>query len=178
MTELIKVETYFVKTKVENHNEIKQSLLELIESMGTHSIIEQINDIYNGQKISNTDWHLSSSYNRTYFHLFNNIATTHLLKVKEILQLKENLNIANYWFQQYKKNDFHGYHNHGGCLYSNIYYVDLPEKNLQTTFKILDKEFEINVEEGDILTFPSNYMHCSKSNQFDYTKTIISFNVN
>ena len=172
MTELINVETCFIKTKVENHNEIKQLLLEQIESMGTHSIIEP------NQSISNTDWHLGPHCTRPYSQLFNDIANNHVLKVKEILLLNEKLSIINFWFQQYKKNDFHDYHIHGSCLYTNIYYVDLPENSSKTSFKFLDREFEINVEEGDILTIPSCYMHCSKSNQSNYTKTVISFNIN
>ena len=64
MTEIINVETCFVKTKVENHSEIKQSLLEQIESIGTHNIVE------NNQKISNTDWHLNSNYKRNYIEIF------------------------------------------------------------------------------------------------------------
>ena len=172
MTEIIKVESCFIKTKVENHSEFKQSLLKQIESMGTHSLIEQ------DQSISNTDWHLGPSYERPYQYLFFNIATEHLLKTKEILLLNNNLTIANFWFQQYKKNDYHIYHTHENCLYTNIYYVDLPKNSSKTSFKLLNKEFEIDVKEGDILTVPSCYLHCSKPNQSDYTKTVISFNVN
>ena len=172
MTEIIKTETCFVKTKVENHNEIKQSLLELIESIGTHSII-----IKDSLQISNSDWHLNNSYTRNYFNIFDKIAVEHVNKVKDILLIDYDLIIKNYWFQQYNKYDYHNYHVHGTCLFGNVYYVDLPEKSSKTSFKFLDKEFQIDVEEGDILTFPSSYMHCSKPNQSDYTKTVISFNI-
>ena len=42
---------------------------------------------------------------------------------------------------------------------------------------MLDKEFDIDVQEGDILTFPSSYLHCSKPNKSDFTKTIIGFDI-
>jgi len=61
-------------------------------------------------------------------------------------------------------------------LYSNIYYLDLPEGTSKTTFKFIDKEFEVDVEEGDILTFPGSMLHCSKPNTSEHTKTVIAFN--
>jgi len=174
MFELIKIENYFIKAKINEHDIIKPILLEQIESMGTHSLIEK------EQQISNSDYHLSDYYTRNYFHVFNNtVVAKHLIDLKNILLLgsSSNLIMNHYWFQQYKNNDFHSYHLHGTCFYSSVYYLELPEKSSKTTFKILDKEFDIDVEEGDILTFPSSYLHCSKPNKSDFTKTIIGFDI-
>ena len=172
MTEIINVETCFVKTKVENHSEIKQSLLEQIESIGTHNIVE------NNQKISNTDWHLNSNYKRNYIEIIHPLLQNHLDIVKEKLMLIDNLKIINFWFQQYNFLDYHNWHTHNLCFFSSVYYVELPEKSSKTSFKFLNKEFESDVKEGDILTFPSIYLHCSKTNQSQKTKTVISFNSN
>jgi ectoine hydroxylase-related dioxygenase (phytanoyl-CoA dioxygenase family) len=49
----------------------------------------------------------------------------------------------------------------------------------KTSFKLFDKsEIEIEMNEGEILIFPSYLEHISKSNKSDKIKTIISFNIN
>ena len=94
------------------------------------------------------------------------------------LNVSEELNIFNYWFQQYKKKDFHTWHIHGGCNFSCVYYVDIDDNCSKTTFRLLDgSEFDVAVKEGDVLVFPSYMPHTSKPNKSNKTKTIISFNM-
>ena len=81
------------------------------------------------------------------------------------------------WYQQYKKGDYHGWHRHPNNTFSNVYYVSLPKNSASTSFRYSGKEFEINVKEGQILTFPSYLEHCSKPNPSDQIKTVISFNL-
>ena len=161
------------KSKVENHEEIKAKLLCAIEDVGIHNIITL------REKISNTDWHVSNEIpgfsNKKYIEIAMPLIEQHL----EGLQNKTGLCspvISKVWFQQYGQGDYHGWHVHGRCMFSNIYYVDLDKDAAQTTFRHFGQEFTIGVEEGDILTFPSFMQHCSKHNSSRYMKTVISFN--
>jgi uncharacterized protein YjlB len=90
----------------------------------------------------------------------------------------ERIELHNFWFQQYKKQNFHDWHVHPGANYSNIYYLELPKKNMATKFfnQYNNKYIEIEIKEGDLLTFPACILHCSDSFYEDATKTIISFN--
>ena len=89
-----------------------------------------------------------------------------------------NWKIHNGWFQQYKKNSEHTWHNHNQTNFSNVYYLEMPEKYMQTEFyNILNKKIiTFNLEEGDLLTFPAHMMHRSKKIKNSKRKTIISFN--
>lgn len=164
------------KTHVENHAQIKPSVLAAIAKLGIHSAITEF------ECISNTDWHIKNNIG----HLFEN--KEYLRVVSPILEL-HNKQIAKYtgvvevttnhvWFQQYDKGDFHGWHNHGNCMYSNVYYVELDKACPRTSFRFMDMEFSIDVEEGDILTFPSFLQHCSRPNKQNLRKTVVAFNSN
>jgi hypothetical protein len=149
---------------------MKPLIMSAIASMGTHSMVEST------QSISNTDWYLPATHARLYWpHVLPSIEH----QAKEILaslyDQEETMQVSNYWFQQYKEGDFHGWHIHGACTFSNVYYVDLPDGASKTTFRIKGKEFEVDVKEGQILAFPSYYPHCSKPNTRG-VKTSIAFN--
>ena len=157
---------------VPNHAEVKSAILNGIKSMGTHCVIKE------RQQISNTDWHLSPQLERPYIAYLAPIVEAHLqilLKSSNLFEVEPDLKLANYWFQQYAKNDKHDWHMHEYCIFSNVYYVDLPAGAAKTSFKVGGKEFEVKVSEGQILTFPSCFPHCSKPNKAS-TKTVISFN--
>jgi hypothetical protein len=156
---------------VPNHTEVKQRILNGISSMGVHSLVEE------DQRIANTDWHLSVNYLRPYYEELKNILSAHTQALNLEAKLPEaiSLNLRNYWFQQYAEGDYHGWHIHENSIFSNVYYVNLPTGAAKTSFKVAGKEFEVEVAEGQILTFPSCFLHCSKPNQVG-TKTVISFN--
>ena len=164
----------FVLTKLEEHTSIKELLMQEINKLGTHSLIENFGNV--NQQISNTDWHLGPTIKRNYINIFSPIVNIHCENVVNSLKLPFSIIAGSIWFQQYAPTDFHDWHVHANCLYSNVYYLDLPEGSSKTSFKILDEEFEIDVEEGDILTFPGSVMHCSRPNKSKNTKTVISFN--
>jgi hypothetical protein len=161
----------FYVYKVNNHSQLKPKILLDISSMGVHSLIED------GQKISNSDWHLPRSYSRPYIQHIQELINRHLNKLMQISGIPSNnkLTLKNYWFQQYAEGDYHDWHIHGDCVYSSVYYVDLPQGAARTTFKYAEETFTVDVEEGCILTFPSCFSHCSQPNKAS-TKTIISFN--
>ena len=164
------------KTHVQNHAQLKPAILEAIAKLGIHSAISKL------ERISNTDWHIKNDIspvfeNKEYLNVVKTVLFEHNKQVAEYIGATE-IQTNHIWFQQYEKLDFHGWHSHGNCMYSNVYYVELDKFCPRTSFKFMGTEFSIDVEEGDILTFPSFLSHCSKPNKSDSRKTAIAFNSN
>ena len=157
--------------KVEDHHLIKNDILNSISMMGKYSVATEL------QSISNQDWFLPSDKERPYFPIVRPVIENHTKILGGILNT-DNLKIGNFWFQQYQKGDFHSWHVHSNCMFSNVYYVDLDDQNPKTSFRMFGQEIEVDVEEGTIVTFPSFIQHCSKVNQSNNTKTVISYNSN
>lgn len=153
-------------TKVDNYKEINKELLSLINKIPKTSLNEE------EQNISNTDWTLPRDFKREYLDYFYKIIKPYMFKLADQLNSK-NWKIYNGWFQQYNKLENHKWHVHGGANFTNVYFIELPSNDLGT--EILNNE-KINLEEGDLLTFPACYYHRSPINQTDKRKTIISFN--
>lgn len=152
--------------------EVKPKLLAAIASMGIHGLPE--NETYD-QKIYNTDYYLPRETDRPYWPLLTEFITEHNNKI-----IKDN-EYANwavdvFWFQHYNTGDYHGWHVHGGSAFTNVFYVNLPDKTTRTMFKFGDKEFNFEVSEGDLITFPSYLLHCSKPNTNLLPKVVVSFN--
>jgi hypothetical protein len=162
----------FLKFKVNNHIEIKQNILDAIKKIGIHSLIEEPEE-----HIFNSDWHINSNYRRHYIEFINPILINVIQEIKHKFNYKQDIGIQGVWFQQYNYLDYHDWHHHGLCMFSCVYYVELNKKNSKTTFKLFDNEFEVDVQEGDILIFPSFLLHKSNKNLSDLTKTVISFNI-
>jgi hypothetical protein len=162
-------------SNVSHHQNIKNNFLNSIKDTPRFSIKDS------NLTILNTDYYLVDSfrditYNYSSFIL--PILEEHNNSLTKFLNYYTKIKVGLYWFQQYSSGDFHSWHHHPGSVFSNIYYVDLPEKSVRTKFRFLGEEFEIAVEEGQILTFPSFLEHCSPPNSSDSIKTIISFNSN
>jgi hypothetical protein len=165
--ELINIEVPFFLHTIKNHVEIKDGILSKIASMGVHSL----ND--GGQSISNTDWKLPEDHYRPYFTDIQDLFESVILEIQQELKVPK-IQITNYWFQQYSIGDFHPWHHHANYALSSVYYVNLANGSAKTTFEIAGKEFEIDVKEGQILTFCGFSRHTSKPTKSD--KTIIAFN--
>ena len=61
-------------------------------------------------------------------------------------------------------------------MFSNVYYAKLPNKEIKTSFRLHGEEFNFDVKEGQILTFPSCFQHMSPENTFDESKVVVAFN--
>ena len=155
---------YIFKTKVHNHSEIKQNLLDLINLIPTNPIKNETDNIFH------TDYNLPSSMHREYFKLFASTINNHLQKMVDELQVGK-CEISTYWFQRYGRNGTHHWHTHSCCNYANVYFVECPA-GYSTKFK----HFTEDCEEGDILSFPAFLPHMSQQIQDDSIKTIIGFN--
>ena len=106
----------------------------------------------------------------------------HLFEKEVNLKLK----IDNIWFQKYETKMDHGVHNHGSSTFSSVCFIEY-EKNFHSptifvspfTNNITNEfiTYAPNVEEGDIIFFPSNLLHYAPPNFSNKHRTIISFNL-
>lgn len=156
--------------RVLNHDVLKPKLLAQISDLGSYSIINE------GQRISNTDWHLKPNEEYLYRNTFLPIAINHLSLLSKELSHKNQhkVIIEKCWFQQYNEGDYHDLHLHNGSL-SSVYYLELNDDSPRTTFFINGEEVTIPVSEGQIISLPSYIEHESKPNGKN-RKTVIAYN--
>jgi hypothetical protein len=168
-----KFESFYIVNKISEHKIIKNKLLNFINDIPSNSI-NTINE-----SIKHTDWNLPKSFERKYLNFFLEIINPYMIKMMKFLKTEKYI-IDNIWFQQYTKNDFHNWHVHENSNYTNVYYLELPEKEMKTNILNINtnKIIEIDVEEGDVITFPAHLPHTSNIIKNDKRKTIISFNSN
>ena len=92
----------------------------------------------------------------------------------------------NMWSQKYYAGTEHPIHNHGSTGYSFILYVKFnPQVHKATQFispfdNFLNGDmlcFEPQVEEGDLIAFPSMIKHSSQFQTSDEERMIVSFNM-
>ena len=159
----------FIRT-VKDHIQLKPSILEGISQTGLNYLRTK------NESLFNTDWHLAPEVNRPYLKYIEPVLLDTVKEVNAYFNYPSQLNVQNYWFQQYAIDDFHDWHIHEKTVFSSVYYVDLPNGAAKTTFKLGPTEFEIDVQEGDVLTTPSCFLHCSKPNKVGH-KTVIAFNM-
>jgi len=176
ITNLYDYKDCFSIIKVPNHNDVKNNLLQIISYEQDTSASPQDKE----QSISSTDFFsdYSNSYYKEFF-LENVIKKYYNLAVK-LLGYK-NYEILNMWYQQYEHNDTHGWHTHHGCNYSNVYFLELPSKEVSTEFLNVKNNtiFRVDsIREGDLLSFPGHIIHRSPKNITNDRKSVIVFNSN
>jgi hypothetical protein len=162
-------------TKIKNHIEHKNILLNSIEIFNkvNESQIKNIELNSKTKGIVKSDWNLERGEYLKYFYKY--IAKEQIQLICDYLNL-ENWEINNGWFQQYNNKGEHNWHTHPNTQFTNVYYLELPDKKYKTQIKDLNnKILDFDVNEGDILTFPSYFIHKSKPNGVK-RKTIISYN--
>ena len=172
--ELVKLNTYCAISHIKEHLKIKNKLLELIDSVSQNKLVDE-ND-----KISNTDWHLpKTNERRIYSDLFFETIMPYLNETYEKMFYKE-FHIVNYWFQQYLQNDTHHWHNHGDVAFSNVYFLELPNNEQTEFYDIKTNEIisDLDIKEGDLISFPGIMHHRSKPLLSNERKSIIAFNIN
>jgi hypothetical protein len=174
-----KLDVPFIVSKFKEHNHVKDTILDLISKQPSVEETGKIAGYQNNDRIFKTDWYVNSVDPREYWKFLFPYLDNHMAPVFANLYLKSCI-YTNYWFQQYETLDTHGWHRHDRTFYSNVYYLELPKDGPRTIFKNPFNGEEIihpDVEEGDILTFPSIVEHCSMPNVSSGRKTIISFNI-
>jgi|TARA_Y100000816_G_scaffold290730_1_gene280154 hypothetical protein len=124
--------------------------------------------------ISHTDWEIPRSMRREYVEYFNeNIYQGYRDNLCKENQFKD-FEISNMWFQVYREGDKHETHTHPHAHFTNVFYINLPDKKLTTEIRKINHD----CKEGDIITFPAYYEHGSPINTNKQPKVIISFNIN
>ena len=168
-----KIKTFCLINKIKEHKENKDQLLNLIKKIPTTNLIEN-----NDSKIKHSDWSLDKNFKREYLEHFYKMIEPYMIDIMKVLKCKS-WQISNGWFQQYSKSDFHSWHVHPNANFTNVYYLELPDKKEKTQiYNALDNKIEnFNISEGDLITFPAYLIHRSKPLNVK-TKTIISFNSN
>lgn len=155
------------------HEQIQQQMLEIVNAGKVRGSRGE------GESVENTDYYLADKFKepkgKAYWGLFFPSVQFHYSSILELTGHKDWW-VNNYWFQTYGHNDFHAAHVHPDCMYSNVYYLALPDGASRTTFKYFNAEFDIEVQEGDILTFPGFIQHGSKPNKSNNLKTVVAFN--
>ena len=76
---------------------------------------------------------------------------------------------------------WHGWHLHGNASISMSYLLELPERKFSTEFIDIERNttFQVDVEEGDVIIFPSYVIHRSPIiTDSDIRKTTIAINLN
>ena len=169
--EKIQLNTCAFLQPIKEHLKIKKILLDYIKTIRPNRSGNFDGNIYN------TDYNKPDWCAKPYSKKIIDILTPYLNNITKELEAKE-LQITNFWFQQYNKGSYHTWHRHIKCNWTNVYYVEMPENAPQLDLvdgynKQIIKPFK--VKEGDLLTFPSNIIHRSPINKGPM-KTIISFN--
>jgi hypothetical protein len=151
------IEDLIFKSKVDSFEEFKSNFLNCIEGMGKYSFVNV------EQSISNTDWHLSTNFPRPYVTFVEPVMRKHDELLRKELGYR-GIGATAYWYQQYEKGDWHSMHVHGNCSFSNVLFVELPNKETATKYRIKDKEYSFDVKEGEIISFPGILNHQSPVN--------------
>jgi len=152
--------------KVKNFEKHKNNLLNLIFELPENKIET------NGCSVSHSDYFSEQKSKKEYVKYFQeNIIKDFAKFICEKFNCKF-VNFHQVWFQVYNYGDYHKKHRHPNCNLASIFYLELPHKKLITDFG----EYKVEIEEGDILTFPAFIEHSSPRNKTNLRKTIISTN--
>tara|TARA_R100001460_G_scaffold43686_1_gene80014 strand:- start:159 stop:731 length:573 start_codon:yes stop_codon:yes gene_type:complete len=163
------LDSFYIVNPIENFEFHNKKLLELIEKTPKSKYMD----------ISLTDWKVPEDIHRPYLKYFVDMIKPKIDKISHFLNFKKVI-LSNTWTQQYLNKDKHDWHHHADCNFTNIYYVELPDLDYKTElYDPVNKSIiNIDVKEGDLITFPAYIHHRSKENLSNKRKTIISFNMN
>jgi hypothetical protein len=174
MLQKAELNCYYTISKFQKHDKLKQKLLQFINNAESQQVIADTTEV----NISRADWHNCYNEDRDWWSYVRPHLKQHLSHMFQLLGYND-YRIKEIWFQQYKTGSQHGWHIHSSN-FTNVYYLDFPEDCAKTQLiNPWDQKtiIEIDVKEGDILTFPSFVIHRAPPNISVNTKTIISYNI-
>jgi hypothetical protein len=128
-----------------------------------------------------TDYH---NKDRAYLDEFMSILEEDIYKFIEISE--RNWSIDGVWCQRYWKDHMMGIHNHGPIGFSCILYTEFDKNVHEKTiflqpFGTFDEGITVNyapeIDEGDILIFPSVINHYVKPSMAEKQRTIFAWNM-
>ncbi len=151
------------KYKVENWNIKKEKLLDLFNNFQHKTVANVITSPID---------------------IRTNILLEEIKKFEQ--EIKINFNLLNFWFQKYENGMDHAPHNHGQIGFSSVCFVEYNKNFHKPTTFIFPfiscfngdvERYEPDVNEGDIIFFPSNLLHYAPINTSDKERIISSFNL-
>ena len=163
----------YVISKFKYHNELKNELLELIDKAEYEHVVQPNAEV----DITKTDWFLAKNADRPWVKILHDRLIEQMKEIYSFMGYDDFI-LDDLWFQQYQKSSGHGWHAHGST-FTNVYYLELPKETPKTEMiSPFDQtsKFQFDVEEGDILAFPSYVLHRAPVNTSNVRKTIISYN--
>ncbi len=165
-----------LKNKFKQNFKIKKELLKLIDEQKSGELKQD--DSYYTDSISKVDWDKRHDTKRKWVNLVGPYLEKHFTEEVKKIGLSK-VQIYELWFQQYNKGDTHGWHTHGHN-FTGVYYLEFGKTAPRTqiveplSLKIID----VDAEQGDIIIFPSMFIHRAPPSKTKKRKTIISFNFN
>lgn len=167
----------YLTAALPTHAGVKPQLLTLMGESSSETIVAQPTGPFAVDNITQLDWSQNEDFNRPWAKLFmREVSPTIDLMVRAIGFSRTK--ILQLWYQQYRQADAHGWHSHS-YNFTGVYYVELPDDAPRT--QLVDPEtqghiFTPEINEGDILLFPSYTVHRAPTVTSDTRKTIVSFN--
>jgi|TARA_R100001015_G_C4601354_1_gene156302 hypothetical protein len=161
-------------SKFEKHKELKDTLLTLIEEQQSGNL-KQV-DSYYTDSISKLDWDRKRDDTRPWTKIILKDLMDHFETQVKRLGLRD-VRLYDLWFQQYSKEDTHGWHVHGEN-FTGVYYLELKEAAPKTQIiePTTSRLITVDAQEGDVVIFPSMFIHRAPTVIWQTRKTIISFN--
>jgi ectoine hydroxylase-related dioxygenase (phytanoyl-CoA dioxygenase family) len=145
------------------------------------------------EKIKDLFGRHQADYTDTNYHQDSHILIEPITKIlSEELSLflsaisLKSCSIKEAWYEQASHNDFHEVHSHGSIGYSSVCYIEFDKKeHTGTKFLCPFENFltgscmtgEVNVDEGDIIFFPSSLVHYTIPNKSNKERLVLSFNL-
>ena len=164
---------FYIVGDIKEHKENKIKLIRCIDAMPQSYVT-------NTKEKIKTDWNIPKEYQRDYLGIFHAMIKPYVEEMAEKLKCPH-WEVSNCWYQVYDKGGKHDWHTHPHANYTNVYYLSLPNKSIKTQlYDVVSESIveNIEVEEGQVLTFPASVIHRSPVNETDGKKMIISFNTN
>ena len=171
----IRVDDCICHGELVDHNRIKDRILREIEGDYCTESSGQSDPYAVCDHVSKLDWTKGRDLTRPWVKIFfPNFDITIKNFIKDLGY--ETYLLDAIWYQQYLEGDTHGWHTHGQT-YTGVYYLEFPDKSSRTELysPFNFKKHTIKAKEGDIVIFPSHWIHrgpCNPSKR----KTIVSFN--
>lgn len=174
MIKQIKLDSFYLIDKLEEHNKVKKNLVNLINKSdaGSLTAYKQFKD-----NIHNVDWNQATNFNRDWVKILKPYLQKQFDNYGKFMGFEKSI-IKELWFQKYKKTGKHGWHIHGGT-FTGVYYLQFTNKCAKTELidPLSKKVITINAKEGDVVLFPSYIIHQAKEQKNSKEKIIVSFNI-
>lgn len=167
------LECFYTISKFSDHEQIRDNLLDLLSNSNYTSPKHPQSEV----DITKCDWNVAQDFHRPWVEYLKDKLLQHMLEVYKNVGY-DGYTLHEIWFQQYLTGSGHGWHTHSGN-FTQVYYLEMPEDAPKTQLvSPFDQKtiIEVDVQEGDIISFPSFVIHKGPQNNSTKQKTIISYN--